>query len=415
MNKIMKKIKIFAICFSVSLFLCSCVICNAATLYFLPASNEITVGDSFVVEARIDTENESINAIEGEMVYPAEILSVSDISDGGSVIGFWPQKPTPSISPCSAGGGIGGGCGGGKISFVGGIPNGFAGDGKLFSIILKTEIKTQSPRETESLNIVWNPDSKILLNDGAGTEATKRLLEGNYKIVAEKKFLEINSPDHPDQNKWYQSKIITVNWTRKTGYDYSYIISADPLAEPDSEPDFAAPEGIELSGLDNGVYYFHLKFCGMQDAALRSAGACPPQNWSQKFTFRIMVDSTPPQILEAKVAQDPQIFGNKYFLSVNAKDDTAGIDKILVSESPKERNEEWKNVSFPYLLADQSRKSEIKIKAVDKAGNEAFYIIPPLKVFPYHLLYIIILFAIILLALIILIVLKKSKNKTNSL
>ena len=440
----------FIFCFSVSLFLCSYVYSYAATLYFLPSSNEILINKSFVVEARLDTEKQNINTIEAKIIYPIDTLEIADISDGGSIISLWPEAPKIKD---------------GEINFVGGIPNGFTGDGKIFSVIFKS-------KKIGDATLSWSGDSKILLNDGAGSEATKKLLGGNYKIVADKQFLEINSPDHPDQNKWYVSQIVTLNWEQKPGYFYSYILSKDPLAEPDDEPDFVTPEGLELSGLENGVYYFHLKFCSTQDVALSSAGACPPQNWSQKSTFRIMIDYTKPEITEAKIDKNPLIFNNQYFLSFTAKDDVSGIDKILVAEIPpsviprippfvipilnqvqddiyniichsefisesipyfiiphlilsktdkaeSRKNKEgrsendiiWNSAESPYLLKDQSRKSEIKIKAIDKAGNEIIYTIPPLKVFPYYLLYIFIPFLIILTVLIALIVLKKFKNR----
>ncbi len=401
----MKKVRIFIflhICLWFLIFsFWFCNVTNAATLYFLPSSNEIPDNESFMIEARIDTENQSINTIDAKIIYPKDVLEVMDISNGSSVVDLWPEAPKIKN---------------GEIAFVGGIPNGFVGDGKLFSIILTiSDVVT-----TSDVNLSWSATSKILLNDGAGTEAAKKFLEGNYKIIAKEELLEINSPDHPDQNKWYASKIVEINWEQTPGSSYSYIVSKDPLAEPDDEPDFTTPEGlpaealakegIELSGLENGVYYFHLK-------EIRPSQEVESLKIS-KSTFRIMIDNEKPEIIEVKVDKDPQIFDNQYFLSFIAKDNVSGIDRTLVAETPPGESASF-SVLDPRIsalvLKDQSRKSEIKIKAIDKAGNEIIYTIPPLKITPCHIYIFFFVSLIILIALIILITLKKSRKKDNVL
>ena len=48
---------------------------------------------------------------------------------------------------------------------------------------------------------------------------------------------------------------------------------------------------------------------------------------------------------------------------------------------------EWERAESPYLLKDQSLKSIIKVKAVDKAGNEKIVKVAPFKkIFPYWII-----------------------------
>jgi len=102
----------------------------------------------------------------------------------------------------------------------------------------------------------------------------------------------------------------------------------------------------------------------------------PKEEWQEELAK----DDIPPEPFEIKISQDPNIFGGKYFIVFSTTDKQTGIDHYEV----KEGKIDWKRAESPYLLEDQSLKSIIKVKAVDKAGNEriAEYI-PPKKPFPY--------------------------------
>lgn len=77
-------------------------------------------------------------------------------------------------------------------------------------------------------------------------------------------------------------------------------------------------------------------------------------------------DKTPPELFEIIISQDPSIFDNQYFISFFTTDAESGIAHYEV----KEGDRDFVQAESPYLLKDQSLRSLIKIKAVDKAGNE---------------------------------------------
>jgi len=323
---------------------------DAATLYFLPSAGVSVDTDSFVVEVRLDTEGESVNALEWSVVYPAQEVGISDIFDGGSLFSLWPQRPEAKD---------------GRIDFVAGAPGGFKGDGKLFSIILKPKSRGEAVFSGK-IALGWDTSSKILLNDGLGTEAAKRFLDGAYEIFsAGEEAVKIISADHPDQNAWYTGSVLTLEWNVKSGFLYSYVLSRDPLAEPDNEAETVFEEGVEYAGLADGIYYFYLKQKSLTG------------NWGQKSTFRAMIDSTPPKITEAEVGRDPAVFDGRYFLSFSTRDAASGVAEVSVAEGD-EAGGVWHKTVSPYLLEDQKRKSDIKVKARDKAGNEIIYALPAL-------------------------------------
>lgn len=97
-------------------------------------------------------------------------------------------------------------------------------------------------------------------------------------------------------------------------------------------------------------------------------------------------DKNPPEPFEIKLSRSPYIFDNKYFISFFAFDKESGIDYYKVAEVREEgrlKKEEiikkasWKMAKSPYLLEDQTLKSYILVKAVDKAGNERIEILEP--------------------------------------
>ena len=45
--------------------------------------------EEFLVNIFLDTEGQAVNAVEGSLVYPIDILNVKEIRDGDSSITFW--------------------------------------------------------------------------------------------------------------------------------------------------------------------------------------------------------------------------------------------------------------------------------------------------------------------------------------
>ena len=81
-------------------------------------------------------------------------------------------------------------------------------------------------------------------------------------------------------------------------------------------------------------------------------------------------DDVPPESFGIVVLKDPQIFEGKYFVVFNAQDKQTGIDHYEILEKRPEQRKKWKIAKSPYLLEDQTLRSIIEIKAIDKAGNE---------------------------------------------
>jgi len=109
-------------------------------------------------------------------------------------------------------------------------------------------------------------------------------------------------------------------------------------------------------------------------------------------------DKIPPEVFEIEIHQDPLIFEGKYFITFSTTDKQTGIDYYEVKEGKKD----WEITESPYLLKDQTIRSIIKVKAVDKTGNEriAEYIPEiPKKPFLWWII-VIVLFGVLIIILI---------------
>ena len=381
-----KVLRLFCVLFSVC-FAMAPIGARAVTLYLLPQSQTIYQGDTFLVEVKLDTEGEEINTVEGYLNFPQDKLEIIDIGVGGSIFNLWPKSPSYSNQT-------------GEISFLGGIPRGFKGEGKLVSTTFRV-LPRVDPHQ--SFSITFKENSKVLLNDGKGTPAKLNFLEGNYEIISRPAGLPVLiSPSNPDQNKWYPADSFEIHWKAKPEAEYSYILSHDPLMKPDEIPEKLI-EHLKWGKLEDGIYYFHLR------------EKMPGKDWSEKITYRFMIDMTPPEEFQPEIGKDPSIFEGKYFLSFATTDKTSGVDHYEILEEPQrnllkriftqsrhktehETTQNWKVGESPYLLGDQSLKTKILVKAVDKAGNEKISeIIPFKKPIPYKEILIILASIIIII------------------
>ncbi|NTW22424.1 hypothetical protein HGA34_02640 [Candidatus Falkowbacteria bacterium] len=97
-------------------------------------------------------------------------------------------------------------------------------------------------------------------------------------------------------------------------------------------------------------------------------------------------DVIPPEPFVIEIQRSQSMYNGKNYLIFNTTDKQSGVDHYEVLEArfddsadrsswfgwfeSKKADPEWKLASIPYILEDQSLSSNIKVKAIDKAGNE---------------------------------------------
>jgi hypothetical protein len=131
----------------------------AAEITLNSGTKNIKVGDQFEVQFLLNSNDESINAVESTIVFPKEIFELKEIKNSNSIISFWSQPPKAS---------------GNKIHFSGVVPGGYAGrSGSVISMIFQAL--------TEGASAIEISDATALRNDGKGTRAQTTI--SNLKLA----------------------------------------------------------------------------------------------------------------------------------------------------------------------------------------------------------------------------------------
>lgn len=141
----------------------------AADIFFEQEQN-FGIKDQFKMSIFIQTK-EPLNAIEGKITFPSDLLELKNIENGNSTISLWLERPK-AIKP-------------GEIIFSGITPGGYKGDkGLILSMIFLIK--------QEGAGVFEVRDTRALLNDGKGTEAKVKTFDS--KFIVSKKTTELQMP-----------------------------------------------------------------------------------------------------------------------------------------------------------------------------------------------------------------------------
>jgi gliding motility-associated-like protein len=109
----------------------------------------------------------------------------------------------------------------------------------------------------------------------------------------------IVSLTHPDQNKWYNDKNISLSWNVTDSYSgldgYSWLLDNSENTVP-KDAKITEETHFERE-LPDGLWYFHIR-------AVDNAG-----NWSETTHYRVKIDTTPPTA-QLKISGTAVIAGN---------------------------------------------------------------------------------------------------------
>ena len=136
----------------------------ALDIFLFPAQPELS-NDSLVVSFGLDTGADKINAVSGELSYDVSKLELVTTSNANSFISLWLEAPNTKTA--------------GSVSFSGIAPGGFAGQGKIISLIFKSKTG-----EHEALNFVHIKNVEILKNDGTGSPIATKIISPSASLIS---------------------------------------------------------------------------------------------------------------------------------------------------------------------------------------------------------------------------------------
>lgn len=123
-------------------------------------------------------------------------------------------------------------------------------------------------------------------------------------------------------------------------------------------------------------------FFGIKIKLDKNAGGTMLNPWQDTISN----DEFPPERFSITLEKTTNAFSNNYFIVFNTTDKQSGIDHYEVIEEPLDSKNlfgwgavtaPWVTVKSPYVLEDQSLNSTIRVKAIDKAGNEYIAVYVP--------------------------------------
>jgi len=228
-------------------------IASASNIYLETARNTVSVGDTFIVSVKVDTEKTSINTVEGDIVFDSndKNLVVNDFSLAKSIFSLWPR--TPSLSKD-----------GNTISFVGGVPGGFNLDKTiLFNIIVEAD--------KEGTIKISPKNMAVYANDGKGTRVPINISGLDIKVSPK-------SESNASVNEWNS----LVSLDKKNPEDFTIVIGKDNTL-------FEGRKFAFFTAVDNqsGISYYEVSEDGR--APVRSGSMYVLQNQDENSTPSLKV------------------------------------------------------------------------------------------------------------------------------
>lgn len=287
-----------------------------------------------------------MNAISVEVQFPPDRLQVTNPSSGHSVVGIWSEVPSYNNQK-------------GTLTLVGAVPKGVTASRALITTL------TLRAKAVGDATIKISDQSRILLNDGKGTDALGNVVNAFVKLVLPPPAGPIVfSATHPDQDHWYKEETATFSWESDLGIQgYSYVLNELPVDTPDSISD-GTRTSVSYNHFASGLYYFHIK-------ALRDG------TWGGVTHYAIHNDVESPAAFPVVILPGEKTTRHQPILQFQTSDALSGIDRYEVKIVPltaggnPDGNEPlFFEAQSPYITPVQNLGSyDVIVRAVDKAGN----------------------------------------------
>lgn len=220
---------------------------SAATLSLRPSASSFNAGDTFTETVVVDSADQALNAISGELIFPTELLQVLSLSKVRSVLSLWVQEPAFNNAV-------------GVITWGGIIPNpGYQGPERTVITI------TFRAKAAGTADIAFS-SSSVLANDGSGSNILVSAKPASITIGGAR------APQVQDNDPALLATIsstvqpgtagglprVTFSWTNATGVR-AVRLGADH--SPDGLPGvlYADPISTKQVELEPGTWYFHVQ------------------------------------------------------------------------------------------------------------------------------------------------------------
>lgn len=310
-----------------------------------PRSGSFVEGSTFDVPILLNTNGVSINSLEVRLNFDRNKLEIVRPTGSESIIGVWVEPPRFDNKN-------------GTASYVGVITNGITTNSGLIGTV------TFKAKSAGRAIVYIGSDSKVLINDGLGTEIESEFGRAEYSILVKPpEGVRVFSDTHPFQGQWYNNNSPSISWDKDAGVDgFSYVLDNIPSTVPENKI-ISADTTTAFENLADGLWYFHIK--------ARKNGA-----WSTTGHFLVRIDTRPPAKFNPDVSYltTKDKIADKTLVSFFTTDNLSGIDRYEVGVIDKvdESNASpiFVEVESPYQVPmSGSGYLNVIVRAIDGAGN----------------------------------------------
>lgn len=339
---------VLAVFFCAFLFLPSQA--RAASFSLSPSSGSFEVGSTFDVSVLVNTEGQTINALEAVLAFPADKIQLVSPSTGQSVVSLWVSPPQFDNRT-------------GRIELRGGIPGGLnAQRGQVITFTFRVN-------QIGSGTIRFLDDSQIYLHDGQGTEVLHQTQNGVYRFVLPPPAGPIvASPTHPEQTRWYSDSNLVLTWPQNAATEgYSYELNREPATIPDNISE-DAENSVSYTKLGDGIHYFHIK--ELQNG-----------RWGGTTHYAVHVDTTPPSEFPIRIRPSERTSNRQPVIEFFTTDQASGLQYYelkIVQLSATEDSLDFEETNERFFIEATSPYAppelplgtyDVLIRAYDYAGN----------------------------------------------
>jgi len=316
-----------------------------ASLYLSPSQGTFYVDSTFNISIFVNTGGNDINAVKVDLKFDPRHLQITRPTSGKSFITLWVSQPTYSNIE-------------GKASFQGGIPT--PGINTSSGLVSTITFRAKAPGST-TLSILSS--SKVLLNDGKGTNILTSMGQGRYSLVIPPpSALKVSSVTHADANEWYQNKNAILIWDKpENTTGFSWKLDRNPNTIPNNKVN-GTKTSITYQDLKDGIWYFHIK-------------AKSQYYWSEVSHYSFKIDTTAPASFTPQIEPAIKSGDTHRIISFLTTDRGSGIDHYEVKVVPIGSTAKLEDVFFvdassPWTTPELSPGTyKVIVRAYDGAGN----------------------------------------------
>ncbi len=320
------------------------ILAGSASLTLSPAQGSYFVDSTFNVSILLNTGGTAINAVDAHLTFPADKIQVVNPTVSQSFIQIWTSGPSYSNTD-------------GTLTFQGGLPS--PGIATSAGVVSTIQFRAKA---AGSVTIKFTSDSKVLANDGAGTNILTTKSPGSFTIqLPAPAGPTISSPTNPDQTAWYRSRDVALTWETADGSQkFSYALDQNPATVPDETVN-ATTNQLTTTVKTDGIWYFHLR-------AQNQTG------WGGSSHYSLKIDSTGPASFVPRLDQTTFSSQTRQLAHFTTTDAASGIDHYEVAVV--KTNDSSNNTPFfteqpsPYQLPQLTPgRYQLIVRAFDAAGN----------------------------------------------